>query len=467
MPRTERDSLGTLELPDHVYYGVQTARAIENFPVSGMRAHPELVRAYVLLKQAAAQANMDLGVLDPVPGKAIFDAAKRALDLDITVHFPVDVYQAGAGTSFNMNINEVIANIALEILGKKKGDYAALSPNDHVNMGQSSNDTFPTASHIAVLVLADRLLPVIESLADAMELKGKEFMAIPKSGRTHLMDAMPVRLGHEFKAYAKALNRGWIRVMERADDLLELPMGGTATGTGVNAHPAFRETVIGKISDKFEQEFRPAQDSFEALQSRALLAAFSSSLKELALELIRIANDLRLLGSGPTTGLAEIKLPPVQPGSSIMPGKVNPVMAECLNMIAFQVIGNDTTVGLAVQAGQLELNVMTPVITHNILQSVSLLLAYLPAFTARCVEGIEADAERCRAYLEINPSMATLLTPRIGYLEAASLAREALEKRVPVSDLAVEKGLISAEEAEQIFGPQNTSRGLYDDEESL
>jgi aspartate ammonia-lyase len=313
-----------------------------------------------------------------------------------------------------------------------------------------------------VVTLADRLLPVIESLADAMESKSKQFMAIPKSGRTHLLDAMPVKLGHEFKAYAKALNRARIRVMERADDLLELPIGGTASGTGANAHPRFLETVLGKLSDECEQEFRPAQDSFEALQSRALLASFSSSLKELALELIRIANDLRLLGSGPTTGLAEIRLPAVQPGSSIMPGKVNPVMAECLDMVAFQVVGNDTTVGLATQAGQLELNVMTPVITHNILQSASLLINYLPVFTGRCIEGIEADAERCRSYLKLNPSLATLLSPRIGYLEAAKLAKEALEKRVPVSDLAVEKGLITREEAEQIFDPENISRGLYD-----
>jgi len=276
MPRTEHDWLGTLDVPDHVYYGIQTARAVENFPVSGTHADPELVRAYVLLKQAAAMANMDLDVLDTHLGKTIVDAAKAALDLDIATHFPVDVYQAGAGTSFNMNVNEVIANLALEILGKEKGDYSALSPNDHVNMGQSSNDTFPTASHIAVIMLTDRLLPVLESMADAMKLKGREFMAIPKSGRTHLMDAMPVRLGHEFEAYAKAIDRARRRVMERADDLLELPMGGTATGTGANAHPEFRETVIAKLSDQFDQEFRPAQDSFEALQSRALLAAFSS-----------------------------------------------------------------------------------------------------------------------------------------------------------------------------------------------
>jgi len=462
MARIERDSLGTLELPDDAYYGIQTARALKNFPVSGMRASPELIRAYVLIKQAAAEANVELGVLDPALGEAIVRAAVRALDPDMAIHFPVDVYQAGAGTSFNMNINEVIANMALEALGRKKGDYGSLSPNDHVNLGQSSNDTFPTASHIAVVSLADRLLPAIEGLADAMELKGKELMAIPKSGRTHLMDAMPLRLGHEFKAYAKALNRARIRVMERADDLLELPIGGTASGTGVNAHPRFMETVIGKLSDACGREFRPAQDSFEALQSRAMLAAFSSSLKELALELIRIANDLRLLGSGPTTGLAEINLPAVQPGSSIMPGKVNPVMAECLDMICFQVVGNDTTVGLAVQAGQLELNVMTPVITHNVLQSASMLSNFLPAFTGLCVEGIEADAERCRSYLKLNPSLATLLSPRIGYLEAAKLAEEALERGVPVSDLAVRKGLITPDEAGRIFDAGKISRGLHD-----
>ncbi len=462
MPRIERDSLGEMELPDHVYYGIQTARAIENFPVSGIRERPELIHAYVLLKKAAALANMELAVLDTERGRAIVEAADRVLAGGLDDQFNIDVYQAGAGTSFNMNVNEVLANLALEILGRPKGGYEYLSPNDHVNMAQSSNDTFPTASHIAVVIAACGFLPELDSLADAFRSKGEEFMAIPKSGRTHLMDAMPLRLGHEFRAYGRAIERAAARLRQRRDDLLEIQIGGTATGTGANAHPDFRQTVIARLSSVCDVEFCPASDSFEGLQSRSQLAAFSSALKELALELIRVANDLRLLGSGPTTGLAEIRLPAVQPGSSIMPGKVNPVMAECLDMVAFQVVGNDLTVSLAAQAGQLELNVMTPVITYNVLQSLAILRCYLPAFVGRCVRGIEADEDRCRTYLDLNPSLATLLSPKIGYLKAAQLAHEALDRRISVGDLAVEKGLLTPEEAARIFDPEKTADSLYD-----
>jgi aspartate ammonia-lyase len=385
MPRKERDSLGELELPDDAYYGIQTARAIRNFPVSGIRERPELIHSYVLVKKAAALSNMDLDVLDRERGQAIVEAADAVLSGGLDDQFHVDVFQAGAGTSFNMNVNEVLANLALEALGKSKGDYEFLSPNDHVNMAQSTNDTFPTASHIAVVTAADKLIGVLDSLSAAFEAKGAEFMSIPKSGRTHLMDAMPVTLGNEFRAYAVAVGRGTDRIRERRDGLLELPIGGTATGTGANVPEGYRDTVLEKLARLTSLEFVHARDSFEALQSRSQLAAFSSALKEMALELIRIANDLRLLNSGPTTGIAEIILPPVQPGSSIMPGKVNPVMAECLNMVAFQVVGNDTTVALAAQAGQLELNVMTPVITYNILHSIEILVCYLPAFTELCV----------------------------------------------------------------------------------
>jgi aspartate ammonia-lyase len=465
MVRIEKDSLGELELPDDVYYGVQSARAMQNFPVSGIKEPQELIRAYVLLKKAAAQSNLELGVLEKERGKAIIKAADEILDGKLVDQFVIDVYQAGAGTSFNMNTNEVLANRALEILGWKKGYYEYLSPNDHVNMAQSSNDTFPSASHIAVLLVKDELLKVLRDLEEAFIKKGEEFSKIPKSGRTHLMDAMPVSLGAEFRAYGFALERAADRISQRVDDLLEIAVGGTATGTGANAHPKFRETVIVKLSELTGFEFRVAKDSFEALQSRSQLAAFSSALKELGLELIRIANDLRLLGSGPTTGLAEIKLPAVQPGSSIMPGKVNPVMAECLNMIAFQVVGNDTTVGLAAQAGQMDLNVMTPVMIYNILQTMKILTNYLPVFRERCVEGIEADEGRSKAYVDLNPSLATLLNTKIGYLKAAEIYKESLVKNIPVAKLVVEKNILSEAEAKELFNSDKVWMSKYDLEE--
>jgi aspartate ammonia-lyase len=374
----------------------------------------------------------------------------------------VDVFQAGAGTSFNMNVNEVLANRALELLGRPKGDYEYLSPNDHVNKAQSTNDTFPTASHMAVIKASGELLSVLDDLAAALAMKGREFASVPKSGRTHLTDAMPVTLGAEFAAYFAAIERSAERLAQRRDDLQELAIGGTATGTGATAHREYRERIIGKLSELCGEQFLPARDSFEALQSRSQLAAFSGALREVALELIRVANDLRLLGSGPTTGLAEIRLPAVQPGSSIMPGKVNPVMAECLDMVAFQVVGNDTAVAMAAQAGQLDLNVMTPVMVHNILTSIALLVSYLPVFQTRCVEGIEADEERCRAHLERNPSLATLLSPKIGYLAAAELAKEALAKGVSVSELAVARGVLTAEEAAVLFDLDKAARSQYD-----
>jgi aspartate ammonia-lyase len=461
MSRIEKDSLGELELRDEVYYGVQTARALENFPVSGITARPEFIQAYAMLKKACALVNMELGMLDSERGNAIVSAVDEVLAGKLTDQFCLDVFQAGAGTSFNMNVNEVIANRALELIGREKGDYSYLSPNDHVNMAQSSNDTFPTASHIAVLLVKDKFIEILKNLTSAFRKKGDEFKDIPKSGRTHLMDAMPVMLGDEFNAYGAAISRAAERIEQRADDLLELPIGGTAVGTGTNAPPEFREKVIEKLNELTSFAFRPARDSFEALQSRSQLAAYSSALKELALELIRIANDLRLLGSGPTTGLAEIKLPPVQPGSSIMPGKVNPVMAECLDMVAFQVVGNDTVVSLAVQAGQLDLNVMTPVMIYNILHSMELMRNYLPNFQVSCVDGIEADVERCKSYVAGNPSLATLLSPKIGYMKAAEVYKEAIAKGIPVAELAVEKGILTEAEAKELFDLGKLGRSLY------
>ncbi len=451
MVRREQDSLGTMELPDKTYYGIQTKRAIENFPVSGIQAHPKLIHAYIMVKKAAALVNMDVGYLDQKKGTAIVQAADEALTGRFDEQFLVDVFQAGAGTSFNMNANEVLANRALEILGKKKGDYTFLSPNDHVNMAQSSNDTFPTATHIATVVILDELLPILEKLSQAFSKKGQEYCTITKSGRTHLMDAMPVTLGDEFHAYSSSIRRATQRIQQRRHDLLELSIGGTATGTGANAHPEFRNRIVDTLSELTSKKFISCTDTFEALQSRSQLVALSGSIKELAIELIRISNDLRLLNSGPTTGLAEIQLPAVQPGSSIMPGKVNPVMVECMNMICFHIIGSDTTVTLAGQAGQMELNVMTPVITYNILNSLTLLINYIPVFVNKCITGLKVNEEICRSYIDMNPSLATMLNPKIGYLKAAELAKESLEKKQSVKKLAIEKGYLTEKEAKNLF----------------
>jgi aspartate ammonia-lyase len=457
----ERDHLGACELPDSAYYGIETRRALENFPVSGIRERPEFIRAYVLLKKAAALTNMELGTLDREKGNAIVQAAEDILQGKLGDQFPVDVFQAGAGTSFHMNVNEVLANRALELLGREKGDYGYLSPHDHVNIAQSTNDTFSTASHIALIAAADQLLSVLEELSGALFRKGGEFHAVPKSGRTHLMDALPVTLGDEFIAYGFTLQRAAKRLQERRDDLLEIPIGGTATGTGANTPVGYRDRMVHHLSELTSLSLEPAGNSFEALQSRSQMSSFSGALRELSVELIRVANDLRLMGSGPTSGFHDIDLPAVQPGSSIMPGKVNPVMAECLDMICFQVIGNDTAVVLAAQAGQLELNVMTPVMTYNILESLRYLINFLPEFQKRCIEGIEAPVAHLRSVIEKNPILITLLAPRIGYLAAAEIVKEAVRRNMPVSRIVVEKGLMNEEEAKKFFDPLTIAKSMY------
>jgi aspartate ammonia-lyase len=465
--RLEKDSIGEKEIPDDVYYGIQTLRAVENFPVSGRHERPELIKAYMLIKKAAAITNMELGTLDNVRGEAIVKAADEIISGKLADQFPLDIFQAGAGTSFNMNINEVLANRALEILGKKRGEYDYLSPNDHVNQSQSSNDTFPTASHIAILFDADVLNIVLLNLANAFKQKGEAISSIPKSGRTHLMDAVPVTIGDEFIAYGSAIKRAAERIRERRNDLLEVAIGSTATGTGVNSPPFYRKKVVKKLAELTSLKLIPAKDSFEALQSRSHMAAFSGALRELAHELIRIANDLRLMGSGPTSGLNEIVLPPVQPGSSIMPGKVNPVMAECLNMISFQIIGNDTAVSLAVQAGQLDLNVMTPVMTSNILESISMLNNYIPVFQSSCIEGILVNEEQLKMVAGMNPILVTLLSPKIGYLHAAELARESMKTNQPIKDLVIAKGILSEEDANRLFNLETISKNRYRKKDKL
>ena len=452
--RIETDPLGEKAVPENAYYGIQTLRATENFPVSGIKAPAVFIKAYVIVKKAAALANAEVGWLDEERKQAILQACDEVLAGNLLDQFVVDVYQAGAGTSFNMNVNEVLANRALEILGKQKGDYKTVNPNDHVNMGQSTNDTFPTATHIAVLMALQPLLQELDRLADAFAKLGSKHMGTVKSGRTHLQDAVPLTIGQEFSAYASALRNAAEQLRERQKNLYALALGGTAAGTGANAHPKYKQLAIAKLMEMTGFPLKPAGNSFEGLQSYRSVQTVSSGLKELALELIRMANDLRLLSSGPTTGLAEITLPAVQPGSSIMPGKVNPVMAECLDMVAFQVVGNDLTVAFAVQAGQLDLNVMMPVIMHNVLFSIRILTNYLPVFRKKCVDGIVVNEKRCSQYLEKNPALATFLSPYIGYLEAAKIAKQALEEGRSVKEVALEKGLLKPEELERIFDPK-------------
>lgn len=452
--RIEVDSLGEKPVPKAAYYGIQTLRAVENFPVSGLKAPTVFVRAYVMVKKAAAIANMEVGWLDEEIGRAIVKACDEVLAGKFSDQFVVDVFQAGAGTSFNMNVNEVLANRALEILGKERGDYKSVSPNDHVNLAQSSNDTFPTALHVATLMALEPLLNELDRLSDSFRKLEKKYKGVIKSGRTHLQDALPITIGQEFGAYADALTSAKEQLEARSRQLREIALGGTAVGTGVNTHPRFRHAAITELNKITGLKLRAAKNPFEALQSRSAVATVSSALKELALEMIRIANDLRLLSSGPTAGLAEIRLPPVQPGSSIMPGKVNPVMAECLNMLAFQVVGNDLAVSLAVQAGQLDLNVMTPSMMYNILQSIQMLTNYLPVFSKKCVMGITVDRRKCASYVEKNPSLAVFLSPHIGYLEAAKIAKQSLEEKRTVQEIALEKGILKPKQAKQFLAPE-------------
>jgi aspartate ammonia-lyase len=451
--RTQKDSLGEVAVPAQAYYGAQTARAVENFPISGLRAHPQMIRATAMVKRAAAEANMALGELDPELGRAIVAAAQEIVDGRWHEHFVVDVFQAGAGTSHNMNSNEVIANRANEILGQPLGANKPVHPNDHVNMAQSTNDIYPTSMRVANLMQLAGLYPVLADLEQALRDKGREFDPIVKSGRTHLQDAVPVRMGQEFVAYAEAVRRCSLRVERAADSLKELNIGGTAAGTGLNSHPRYQDEVVRHLGSVSGLDLRKAENLQERMQSLADFADVSSALKVLALELIRIANDLRLLSSGPFTGLAEIVLPPVQPGSSIMPGKVNPVMAEMLDMVCFQVAGNDLAVSLAVQAGQLELNVMMPVVNFNLLFSIEILTNAVRAFTDRCVVGITANAERSRELVERSSALATALNPYIGYEAAAKVAQEAVRTGRPLREIVLERGLLSEEEMAQVLDP--------------
>lgn len=452
--RTETDSLGDLNVSADAYWGIQTQRAIENFPISGLRTDPAFVRAYCLIKKAAAQTNAELGKLDGELAERIVAAADEVLDGDAMIkEFVVDVFQAGAGTSFNMNVNEVLTNRVLEGMGNPRGDYAAVSPNDHVNMSQSTNDTFPTAIHLCVRTLHEQVDAAVGTLADALAAKGREFANVIKSGRTHLQDAVPVTLGQEFAAHAEAIRKCRKNLAAAAESMCELALGGSATGTGLNTHPKYRKTVVAKLATLTGLPFRPANDPRQAMASHVAAAAYSAALRGLAIELTRLANDLRLLSSGPITGFAEIQLPAVQPGSSIMPGKVNPVMAECLNMVAFHILGADHSVSLAAQAGQLELNVMMPLMAFELTFCQRLVINYLPVFAEKCIVGITADEKACRRYFEISPALATILNPAIGYLNAAKVAKEAVARGVTIRQLVIERQLMTAEEFDALLDP--------------
>ena len=451
--RTERDTLGEVRVPDDALYGAQTQRAVENYPISGLREHPVFIRSFVLLKKAAALANKELGALDAGLADAIVAACDELLDNaeKYRPQFVVDVFQAGAGTSFNMNVNEVIANLA----NPERGTYKPVHPNDHVNMAQSTNDVFPTAIRIAtLLLLLNELMPELDRLAMALANRGEAFADVIKSGRTHLQDAVPVTLGQEFDAYASAIARATRHLAFAASELRELGIGGTAAGTGMNAPRGYRHAVIRHLNEMTGLELVASGDLREAMQSQLPVAAVSSALRNLALELTRIANDLRLLASGPQTGFAEIILPAVQPGSSIMPGKVNPSMLECMNQLCFHIIGSATAIDYAVQAGQLELNVMMPLMAFEILFSMEILKNYLPVFVAKCIAGIEADRAQCEAYYISSPSLATALNPIIGYAKAAEIAKESAKSGTPIPTLLREKKILSDAEITRIFTPE-------------
>ncbi|MFS8893946.1 aspartate ammonia-lyase [Synechococcus sp. O70.2] len=450
--RSERDSMGEWQLPQSVYYGIQTARALENFPISGLKPLPEYVEACVLIKKAAAEVNGELGCIPVEVARAIVQAADEILQGSLRDQFVVDVYQAGAGTSHHMNVNEVLANRALEILGEPKGKYERVSPNDHVNYGQSTNDVIPTAIRLAALLRVRRdLLGTLDNLVAALEQKAQEFRDILKAGRTHLQDAVPVRLGDSFGAYAAifAQHRQWIE--EASQALCSLGLGGSAVGTGLNTHPQYRQKVVQRLAEYTQLPLTPAPHPMAAMQSMAPFVHLSGSLRNLAQDGIKVANDLRLMDSGPKTGLKEIQLPPVQPGSSIMPGKYNPVIAEMLNMVCFQVIGLDTAITLAAQAGQFELNVMMPLIAYNLLHSLQILNNSLRVFTERCVRGIKAQADRCRSYAEGTLALVTALNPYIGYLQAAEVAKISLETGKPIRQILLERNLMSPEEVAKVL----------------
>jgi fumarate hydratase, class II len=457
--RIERDSMGEMRVPADALYGAQTQRAVENFPISDLRFPREFVRAMGLIKLAAARTNMELGLLEKTIGDAIVQASQEVIDGKLDEHFVLDVFQTGSGTSMNMNTNEVISNRAIQLLGGVVGSKKPVHPNDHVNMGQSSNDVIPTVMHVAALVsIAIVLIPSLSKLQRSLAKKAKEFDRIVKIGRTHLQDATPVRLGQEFGGYARQMQLSIKRLEKLRDSLAELPLGGTAVGTGINTHPKFASKTIQRISKITGVKFREAEDHFEAQGAKDALVETSAMLKTVAVSMTKIANDIRWLASGPRCGIGEIALPETQPGSSIMPGKVNPVIAESALMAATQVIGNDLAVTLGGLSGVLELNVMMPVIAHNVLESIRLLAASAVNLSDKCIDGIEANEERCREMIEKSLAMCTALAPEIGYDAAAAIAKESYKTGKTVREIAEAKKIMSPKRLKELLDPMRMTK---------
>ena len=452
--RTERDVLGSVKVPSESYYGSETARALDNFRISGEKMDLEFIRAYALLKKCAVRANIAIGKMDKEKGSFIVKACDMIIGGALSDQFVVDVFQAGAGTSVNMNLNEVIANKALEIAGRRKGDYRYIHPNDHVNMSQSTNDTFPTVIDISAYSAVNKsLLPALKGLENALMLKSREFTRIVKLGRTHLQDAVPITLGEEFSGYAWSVRRSREEIERRSRLLLEIPIGGTAVGTGINAGRAYKSKVISELRKETGYGFAAARNVFSSMQGRIEVVAVSNAINEAAISIGKIANDLRLLGSGPRGGIGEIFLPEVQPGSSIMPGKINPSMAEMMNMACFEVSGRNLSIINAAASGQLELNVFMPVMAHDFLVEIRVLSGAVRAFTDKCILGIRPNRARISELVERNISIATSLTPKIGYAAAAEIAREAYKKGMSVREVCRAKGILSVEELDELLDP--------------
>jgi fumarate hydratase class II len=452
--RTEKDSMGEMQVPEWALYGASTQRAVLNFPVSGYRFSRPFIRALGLIKWGAAQANHDLGLLDAHRCALIVQAAEEVVEGKLDEHFPLDIFQTGSGTSTNTNANEVIANRACQLDGKPIGSKEPIHPNDHVNMGQSSNDVIPSAIHVsAAEELKNRLIPELENLRQALAAKAREFWDIIKIGRTHLMDATPVRLGQEFGGYAQQIANARERAQRAIDVLLELALGGTAVGTGLNRHQDFPHKVMRHLEQRTGIPFREAKNHFEAQGSKDAVVEASGQLKTIAVSLFKIANDLRLLGSGPRCGIGEIQLPATQPGSSIMPGKVNPVICESTMMVCSQVIGNDTCITWAGANGNFELNVMMPVMAHNLLESIRLLANVCEIFTEKCIIGIQANEERCRELVELSMAMVTSLAPKIGYDRAAEIAKESAKTGRTVREICREKKVLPEAELNAALDP--------------
>ena len=449
--RSDSDSLGSVKIPSDAFYGPFTARAIKQYNVTGQTAHPNLVKSFIMIKRSAAIANMKTNAISKKQGTVIVNVCDKILAGKYQDQFVVDMINSGAGTAFNMNTNEVIANIALKVLGKRQGQYQFLHPNDHVNMSQSSNDTYPTAMHMAILFSLKELLPIIDKLINALDKKAKKFSKYKKIGRTHLMDALPVTLGSEFASYVTSLSDARNQIAASQNHLQKIALGGTAVGTGANTPKGYRKSVIVELGKISKLSLQPQKDMQYALQSKFPIANSSSALKNFAIELGKISNDIRLMASGPVAGISEIGIPAVHAGSSIMPGKVNPSLAECMNMICFSIIGNDTTISFAANAGQFELNVMLPVMLKAFLDSTDMLTNFLPIFSANLIDGLTANQSKLRENIENSPVIVTLLTPKIGYLKSAELFKESLKTGKTIRELVISKKLLTNKEVNSLL----------------